>query len=77
MFSKFNYLPSSILVGNFTSNHTEKLAGGSAVEKRSPIAKCDPLRGRAIQHDHQSRPMGDPSPARWEHDQMENMQILC
>ena len=41
-----------------------------------PVAKCDPLRGRAIQHDHQSRPMDDPSPDRWEHDQMENMQIL-
>ena len=32
-----------------------------------PVAKCDPLRGRAIQHDHQS-------PDRWEHDQLENMQ---
>ena len=42
-----------------------------------PVAKCDPLCGRAIQHDHQSRPMGDPSPAGWEHDQTENMQILC
>ena len=42
-----------------------------------PVAKCDPLRGRAIQHDHQSRPMVDPSPDRGEHDQMENMQILC
>ena len=42
-----------------------------------PVAKCDPLRDRAIQHDHQSRPMGNPSPARWGHDQMENMQILC
>ena len=42
-----------------------------------PVAKCAPLRGRAIQHDHQSRLMGNASPDRWKHDQMENVQILC
>ena len=35
-----------------------------------PVAKCDPLLGRAIQHDTRSRPMGDTAL-----DDTENMQI--
>ena len=41
-----------------------------------PVAKCDPWCSRAIQYDPQSRPMGDPILDKWEHDLMENMQIL-
>ena len=32
------------------------------------VAKCDPLRGWAIQHDLWSRPRGDPTLNKWEHD---------
>ena len=32
------------------------------------VAKCDPLLSRAIQHDAQSRPMGDPALDKWGHD---------
>ena len=32
------------------------------------VAKCDPLRGWAIQHDLWSRPPGDPTLNKWEHD---------
>ena len=42
-----------------------------------PVAKCDPLRSRAIQHDNLSHSMGDPILDKWEHDLTENMQILC
>ena len=43
-----------------------------------PVAKCDPMRGRAIQHDPRSHLMGDPILDKWsEHDLTENMQILC
>ena len=33
-----------------------------------PVAKCDQLRGRAIQRAPRSRPMGDPTLDKWEHD---------
>ena len=42
-----------------------------------PVAKCDPSLDRAIQHEPISRPMADPALDEWEHDQTENMQILC
>ena len=45
-----------------------------------PVAKCDPLPGRAIQHDPWSRLMGDltvPTLDNWELDKIESMQILC
>ena len=36
--------------------------------KGRPVAKCDPLLGRVIQHDPQSRTMGDQTLDKWEHD---------
>ena len=33
-----------------------------------PVTKCDPLLGRVIQHDPQSRPMDNPALDEWEHD---------
>ena len=42
-----------------------------------PVDKCNPLLGRVIQYDLGSRLMGNPALTKWEHDNTENMQIMC
>ena len=42
-----------------------------------PVAKLDPLLGRAIQHDIRSCPIDNLPLEKWEHDKTEYMQILC
>ena len=54
----------------------KKFTGNNVVDKRSPSRQMRPITlslCRAIQHDHRSRPMGDPALDKWEHDQTENI----